>query len=456
MHWKTQDELEVMADVDRRAAAYIAGIGSRPVYPTADAIAALRRFDEPLPERGCDARETLQLLDEVGSPGAVESNGARYFGFVTGASLPVAAAADRLAAAWDNSASTDGAPAVAAVEATAGRWMLEILDLPRDAAVGFTTSAASGTIVALATARRVLLARLGWDVDRDGLTGAPVLRVVASELAHAVVRKALRVLGFGLAAVEWVPADEFGRIDATRIPPLDDRTILILQAGEVNTGEIDDFAAILPSARQRVGWMHVDGAFGLWARASSLKAATEGVELADSWTVDGHKWLNTPYDSAAVIVRDRDAIAAAMRSDAAYSPATSSAQMHLTLEFSRRARGVPIWAALRTLGRSGVAELIESTVALADAAAEGLRAAGYRVLNRVLLNQVLVAADTPDQTLAIVAAAQASGSTWFGATVWSGEPAFRLSVSSWRTRRHDIDDLVRLLARLRREHLPAS
>ncbi|MGN6406867.1 MAG: pyridoxal phosphate-dependent decarboxylase family protein, partial [Curtobacterium sp.] len=431
-------ELALLEDADRRARSYIAGVGSRPVYPSPDARGALAGFDEALPESGHDEASTIRMLDELGSAAVVESNGARYFGYVVGATLPAAAAADRLALAWDNSASTSlGSPATAAIEAVAARWLLEVLDLPRESAVGFSTSAGAGTVAILATARQHVLAGLGWDVSRLGLHGAPRVRVVASALAHVVVRKALRVLGFGLDTVEWVPTDQHGRIDPAALPPVDASTIVVLQAGEVNTGEFDPFAAIMARVRSTAGWVHVDGAFGLWARASRHRSLTEGIELADSWTVDGHKWLNTPYDSAVSIVRHSGEVSAALHSDASYSASTDDAQKNLTLEFSRRARGIPIWAALRTLGRDGVAELVENSVESARRIADGLRAAGYTVLNRVVLNQVLVRAGSPEETQRIVSAAQASGESWFGVTEWHGTPAFRVSVSSWRTRDAD-------------------
>lgn len=438
-------ELDLIRDADARAQSYVDKIGSRPVYPAPGSVDALDAFAEDLPEHGLDAASTIRLMDEIGSPATVETNGGSYFGFVIGAALPVAAAADRLALAWDNAVS----PSTGAIEKIACRWLLEILDLPRESAVGFTTSASSGTIVALATARRTLLARQGWDVDLRGVAGAPPVRVVATERAHVAVIKALKVLGFGLDNIEWAPVDGFGRVDPDRLPALDATTILVLQAGEVNTGEFDLFEPLIASADASGAWVHVDGAFGLWARASKHRHLGAGAEKASSWTVDGHKWLNTPYDSAMVIVRDPTAIAGAMHSDAAYSPASPDAQKNLTLEFSRRARGVPVWAALRTLGRDGVADLVERTVDLAASAAEGLRSAGYDVLNRVVLNQVLVATDDPEQTARIVKAAQDSGVTWFGQTSWNGRVAFRISVSSWRTTQKDIDELIELLRSLR-------
>ncbi|KVT76025.1 pyridoxal-dependent decarboxylase [Burkholderia ubonensis] len=447
------DELALLADADRRAHAYLTSVDTRRVFPDAAALANLAAFDEPLPERGKPADDVLRLLDGAGSPATVASNGPNYFGFVIGAALPAAAAAERLMLAWDQCASSfDNSPVAATIERQAARWVVEALDLPRDSAVGFGTSATACTLVAIAAARRALLARKGWDFEGDGLIGAPEVKVVISALAHITVKKALRVLGFGMKRIVVAPVDAHGRIDPDRLPPLDDMTIFCMQAGEVNTGEFDPFAALIPRAKAAGAWVHVDGAFGLWARASSKAALTDGIDGADSWTTDGHKWLNTPYDGAMVICRDADALAVAMNAAVAYSSAERDAQMNLNLEFSRRARGIPIWAALRALGRDGVAAMIDRHCALASRVATGLRAAGYDVLSRVVLNQVLVRAATDAQTVAIREAAQASGDVWFGPTVWQGRPAFRISVSSWRTEEAHVDRLVDLLAGLYKRH----
>lgn len=447
------DELKLLADADARGLRYVEGNATRRVFPSNEAIAALSEFDEPLPTSGLPAEDTLSLLDRAGSPATTASNGPRYFGFVIGAALPAAAAAERLMLAWDQCASTfDNSPVAATLERVAGRWVLEALDLPRESAVGFGTSATACTLGALATARRALLARQGWDFDRQGLMGAPEIKVVVSELAHITVKKALRILGFGLDRIVYASVDMYGRVDAARLPPLDDRTILCLQAGEVNTGEFDPFAPIIARARNAGAWVHVDGAFGLWARTASsagLNALCEGIEGADSWTTDAHKWLNTPYDCAMVICRDAAALAEAMNSDAAYLSASADAQKNLTLEFSRRARGIPVWAALRTLGSGGVAAMIERHHAQARRIGAELERLGYEVLNRVVLNQVLFRCETDAQTQALRSAVQASGETWFGGTTWQGRPALRISVSSWRTRDEDIEALVRLLASLR-------
>lgn len=322
---------------------------------------------------------------------------------------------------WDQCASSfANSPVAATIEKVAAGWILDVLDLPRESAVGFGTSATACTVAAIAAARRALSARLGWDFDNDGLIGAPEIRVIISETANITVKKALRVLGFGMNRLLVAPTDQHGRIDPVRLPQLDDSTILCLQAGEVNTGEFDPFQDLIPQAKAARSWVHVDGAVGLWARASSRASLTEGADAADSWTTDGHKWLNTPYDGAMTICRDAVALSSAMNSDAVYSSASQYAQKNLTLEFSRRARGIPIWAALRALGRSGVASMVDHHCALATQIAEGLGSAGFNVINRVVLNQVLFTADTAAETSRILQLAQASGETWFGPTVWNG------------------------------------
>ncbi|MCW1872836.1 pyridoxal-dependent decarboxylase (plasmid) [Erwinia sp. INIA-01] len=445
------DEFALLAAADRRALEYTRSLPARRVFPDAEAIAGLKRFDEPLPLDGYPPEHTLAMLDDVGSPATTASNGADYYGFVIGAALPVASAAERLMIAWDQCASGwDNSPVSATLERQAAHWLLEILDLPRESAVGFGTSATACTLSCLATARRELLKQQGWDFDQDGLIGAPEIRVVVSALAHITVIKALRVLGFGLRHLLIAPVNERGQVDIERLPELNDRTILCLQAGEVNSGEFDDFAQLIPLAKAAGSWVHVDGAFGLWARASSLNELTSGIELADSWTTDAHKWLNTPYDCAMAICRHASALSATLRGDAVYSAAAEDAQKNLTLEFSRRPRGIPVWAALRSLGRTGVAEMVERHCLLAKRVAEGLSGSGYQVLNRVVLNQVLFRADDQQQTLRIRDAVQASGETWFAATQWQGQPALRISISSWRTEDANIDHLLLLLDRIKR------
>lgn len=444
-------ELALLADADQRARHYLQSSQTRHVFPHAADIAALSAFEQALPERGTDSADILHQLDSLGSVATVVSNGPSYFGFVIGATLPAAAAAERMVLAWDQCASSfANSPIADTLERIAGRWVCEALMLPSESAVGFGTSATASTLASLSAARRSLLARKGWDFDADGLIGAPEVKVVISASCHITVKKALRILGFGSNRLIIAATDKHGRIDTEQLPPLDDMSIVCLQAGEVNTGEFDNFSRIIPQAKAVGAWVHVDGAFGLWTRASSSAHLAAGVELADSWTTDGHKWLNTPYDSAMAICRDSAALASAMNSDAVYASASADAQKNLTLEFSRRARGIAVWAALASLGRDGLGKMIDTHIRQAAELASKLRNAGFNVLNRCLLNQVLVRADTDQQTIEIREAAQQSGLVWFGATVWEGRPAFRLSVSSWRTQDTDIDALASLLIELKR------
>ena len=442
------NELDLIRDADERARRYLADPGARRVFPDAQALAGLAAFDEAVPEAGASSDSTVRLLDEAGSPATVASNGPNYYGFVIGASLPAAAAAERIAIAWDQCASSHAnSPVVDHIEKVAARWILELLDLPRGSAVGFGTSASACGLACLTAARRTLLERQGWDFDDRGLAGAPEIKVVVSESVHITVLKCLRMMGFGLANIVRAPVDAHNRIDPARLPPLDDRTILCLQAGEVNTGEFDPFVPLVAEARKAGAWVHVDGAFGLWARVSDSKRhLTEGVEGADSWTSDGHKWLNTPYDGAFGICREPEHLAAAMNSDAEYASASADSQKNLGIEFSRRARGVAIWAAIRTLGRKGIEEMVDRHCRQAGAIADGLRSAGVEVLNRVVLNQVLGRLEDDAATNRFREAALNTGRIWFGPSVYRGRSAFRISVSSWRTTDEDVENAIALLA----------
>ncbi|WP_299892510.1 pyridoxal-dependent decarboxylase [uncultured Ruegeria sp.] len=428
-------------EADRRANRYLTEIADMDAFPKDSARNSLSRFEETLPENGFDASETLRFLDDVGSPGTVASNGPHYFGFVIGATIPIAAAAQRMMLAWDQCASSyTNSPTADVIEKVVARWILDILDLPHDSGVAFGTSATSSTLVCLATARRALLLRKNWNQDIHGLDGAPEIRVVVSEKIHVTVRKALRVLGFGQQNLIVAQVDEKGSIIPSKLPQLDEMTILCLQAGEVNTGSFDPFLPLVTAAK---AWVHIDGAFGLWARAAPTKRyLTDGVEMADSWTTDGHKWLNTPYDGAVGICRDRHAMTAAMNSDADYSLASADSQKNLGIEFSRSARGIPFWAVLRSLGRTGVAAMIERHCALAEYVADALVEAGYNVLLPPVLNQVLFTFGTGAEAAQIQSLVAANAKVWFGMTVWNQAPAMRISISSWQTDTHNVDLLI--------------
>ena len=437
-------------DALRRAAElaeeHLAGLDDRPVAATTGYEDVVTALDEPLPDRGEDPVAVLERLAAVAGPATVASPGPRYFGFVTGGALPAALGADWLASAWDqNSFSRVSSPASAAIESVAERWVLEALGLPAGAAVGFTTGATMGNFTCLAAARNAVLARVGWDVEADGLTGAPPVRVVVGEHAHASLLLALRYVGLGRPA-DVVPAER-GAMRADALAIGDGPTIVCAQAGEVNTGASDPLAAIADACEERGAWLHVDGAFGLWAAASpALRGLVHGHDRAQSWAVDAHKWLNVPYDGGLAIVADRDALRAAMGVTAGYLPGSGGREPLETVpEMSRRGRAIPVYAALRQLGRDGLAALVERNCALARRAATALTAAGAEVVNDVVLNQVLVRFGDDDTTRATIERVQRGGEAWLGGTVWEGRAAARISVSNWATTEADVDRLVAAL-----------
>jgi len=441
----------LLDDVAQRAGAYLRDLDVRAVAPDPAAVAGLDALDGELPQGPADAREVIDLLDRYGSPATMAMAGPRFFGFVIGGSLPVALAADWLSAAWDqNTGYYNITPATARLEQTALRWLLELLDLPRTCGGAFVTGANVANFVALAAGRHAVLERVGWKVEADGLFGAPPITVIVGDEAHPTLIKALGLLGLGRNRVVRVPADGQGRLRVDALPKIHGPTIICTQVGNVNTGACDDVAAI----RERVGgdaWVHVDGAFGLWARVAPTRAAlVAGVDLADSWATDAHKWLNVPYDSGLAFARDPLALSAAMAITAEYLPTTSPWRnpSDFTPELSRRARGVPIWAALRGLGRSGVVDLIERTCRHARRFAEALGAAGFEILHEVALNQVLVAFGDGTRTQRVIAALQADGTCWCGGTVWQGHTAMRISVSSWATTDADVEKSIEAMLRV--------
>ncbi len=443
---------QLLVDAAARARRYLATLPERAVAPSPDAIAQLARLDTPLPETPQDPAAVLARLDELVSPATMAMAGPRFFGFVIGGALPVTVASSWLATAWDQNAGLYAStPGVAQLERIALRWLLDVLDLPRDCAGAFVTGATVANMTALAAARHRVLARVGWAVEADGLFGAPPITVIVGEEVHPTVAKALGVLGLGRARVTRVPVDRQGRMLAAALPKIAGPTIVCLQAGNVNTGAFDPIAEIAPAARDAGAWVHVDGAFGLWARATPERAAlASGMEQADSWATDAHKWLNVPYDSGVAFVRDSSALQAAMAVAADYLPAATGERdpSHFTPELSRRARGVEVWAALAALGRSGSAELIEGCCRHATRFAAGLSAAGFEVLNDVVLNQVLVSFGSAERTRAIIAALQQEGTCWCGSTVWQGRTAMRISVSSWATTDEDVERSLAAMVRV--------
>lgn len=442
----------LLQDAAARASRYLAGLADRGVAPTPHAVQALAGFGQPLPRTPQPAEAVLAQLDALGSPATMAMAGPRFFGFVIGGALPVALAANWLATAWDQNAALYGSsPATASIEQTALRWLLDLLGLPADAAGAFVTGATQANLCGLAAARHALLRRAGWDVEADGLFGAPPVQVIVGEEAHPTLFKALGVLGFGRERVVRVPTDAQGRMRAEALPRLDGPAIVCVQAGNVNTGAFDPIAQVCEAAHAAGAWVHVDGAFGLWARASaSLGSLCGGVEQADSWATDAHKWLNVPYDSGLAFVRDGQALRAAMSVSAAYLPADAALRSpsDFTPELSRRARGVDVWAVLAALGRTGVAALVNRCCAHARHFAQGLRAAGHEVPHDVVLNQVLVQFGDAARTRRVVAALQEEGTCWCGITEWQGRTAMRISVSSWATTEADVQASLAAMLRV--------
>jgi glutamate/tyrosine decarboxylase-like PLP-dependent enzyme len=434
---------KLLTDAATRAIRYLDELPERAVAPTASAIRRLAAFDTPLPQHPNDGDATLRLLDEAGSPASMAMAGPRFFGFVIGGSLPVALAANWLAGAWDqNSAFYDATPGSAHIEQVALRWLLDLLRLPPESGGAFVTGATVANLCALAAARHAVLLRAGWNVDADGLFGAPPITVLIGAEGHPSVVKSLGILGLGRSRVVKVPVDGQGRMRIDRLPPIAGPTIVCTQAGNVNTGAFDPIGEICVRAHAAGAWVHVDGAFGLWAAAAPACAhLADGIEQADSWATDAHKWLNVPYDSGLAFVRDAHALQAAMAVTAEYLPAQNKGRnpCDFTPELSRRARGVEVWAALHALGREGIAELIERNCAQAQRFADKLAAAGFEILNDVVLNQVLVVFGDPGETARVIAGVQAEGTCWAGITVWQGRTAMRISVSSWATTEADVD-----------------
>jgi glutamate/tyrosine decarboxylase-like PLP-dependent enzyme len=445
---------DLLKDVAARAQRYLEQIPQRPVFPARAALKDLEGFSIPLQEEPLAPASVLAELDRLGSPATVASTGGRYFGFVTGAALPAARAANMLAAAWDQNAGLQiQSPVSAHLERVCRGWLVELLGLPEQTEVGFVTGATMANFTGLAAARHAVLRAHGWDVEAQGLFGAPSITVIVGNEVHVSLLKALSMLGLGRERVVRVPADGHGRMIVAKLPAVEGPAIVCTQAGNVNTGAFDPIGDVAARLRGTSAWIHVDGAFGLWAAAAPAKRAlAAGVDLADSIATDAHKWLNVPYDSGLVFVRDGRALNAAMAASAAYLIEGETRDPHLFVpEMSRRARAVEVWAALRSLGRRGLAELIERNCSHAERFANELRRAGYQVLNDVVLNQVLVSFGTPERTRRVIAAIQQDGTCWCGGTSWQGNIAMRISVSSWATSDTDIEQSIEAVLRCARE-----
>ncbi len=438
------DELRELLELTAGIAAdFYETLPERPVFRAVTADELRAAFAEPLPQGPTDARTVITELARAAEPGIIAEAGGRYFGFVIGGAVPASLAADWLSSAWDQNAGLYVCgPSAAIVEEVAGAWLVELLGLPEHASFGFVTGGQMASFTALAAARHHVLSKAGWDVEQRGLNGAPPIRIVVGEKRHGTIDRALRMLGLG-APTDIVPADGHGRMLAEHLHIGDGPTIVCAQAGEVNTGAFDPFDAIA-DARDAApnAWIHVDGAFGLWAAVSeSLRPLVAGAERADSWATDAHKWLNVPYDSGIAFTAHPESHSGAFSARAAYLVAdgTTREQIDWNPEHSRRARGFPVYAAIRSLGRAGIVDMVERSCERARQFAAGIEQLGAELLNDVELNQVLFRFATDDETNAALRAVQESGEAWMSGTTWDGRAAIRISVSNWQTTEEDVE-----------------
>lgn len=445
---------ELFEEARRYALSYMDAAREREVFPSEAALLGLSEFRETLPEGPGDPHAILELLHRRGSPATVAQTGGRYFGFVNGGILPAALASKWLADTWDqNAALYVTSPIASYLEALCEEWLVDLFGLPSGTVAGFVGGTSTATLCGLAAGRDELLSRAGWDQRGRGLSGAPPLKVVLGEQAHATVFKALSLLGIGREQVVVVPSDEEGRMMAERAPPFDGLTLLILQAGNVSTGSFDPFKPLCERARKAGAWVHVDGAFGLWAAASATRRTlVEGVEGADSWSTDAHKTLNAPYDSGIIFCRHQKALERSMSNTGSYIAYSENRDgMRYSLEMSRRARSIELWASLKSLGRRGIGELVDSLCENALRFGSGLAAEGFTILNDIVFNQVLVSCGEGSLTASTMEALQASGEAWCGPSTYKGSPAIRISVCSYMTTDADVDRSIRAFVAARKQ-----
>ncbi|MBX3098748.1 MAG: aspartate aminotransferase family protein [Salinibacterium sp.] len=458
MPFDPDDYTEALDRARAHAADWLGSVPTRPVHPTSTADELATLFGRPLPDSPTDPATVIDELVTTAEPGLMAIGSGRFFGWVIGGTLPAALAADWMVSTWDqNNGMRFATPATAALEEAAGAWLLDLLGLPAGADVGFTTGGTSANMAGLAAGRGEVLRRVGWDVNERGLQGAPVITVLAGEQVHASVLLALRYLGLG--APQLVPADDQGRMRpdelALALAEIDGPVLVVLQAGELHSGAFDPMRECIEIAHENSAWVHVDGAFGLWAAVSPRWASVlDGLDTADSWATDAHKTLNVPYDCGVVIVADPNAIRSAfsVRTDYLIHPAEGRADpFDLVPELSRRARGVPVWAALRSLGRSGVIDLVEGLAANARALASGLAALpGVEVLNDVVFTQVSLSFGTDERTREVTERLIADGAVWMSGSRWQGRAVLRISVSNWSTDAADVAASVEAVAQAMR------
>ncbi len=448
----------LLDSVRDHARSWFETLPARPVRASASSAQLRQSLGGPLAENGAPPADVIAALASAGAAGTIASAGPRYFGFVVGGSAPAALAADWLVSMWDQNACTFAhSPLVSTVEQITGSWLRDLAGLPSTMSFGFVTGGHMANFTSLACARHSVLRKAGWDVETNGLSGAPPIEICVNEESHYTIFLALRLLGLGSARVRKIPADGQGRMRADRLGAALRETsgpcIVCAQAGNVNTGAFDPLTAIADATRERGAWLHVDGAFGVWAAASPQHAhLVRGIERADSVATDAHKWLNVPYDCGLVFCADESAHRSAMSLVAAYIGASGGERdpHEFVPEESRRARAIPVYAALRSLGRRGLAEMIERNCRQARRFGNALRAEGFEVLNDIVLNQVLVSFGAPERTQATIAALQQDGTCWCGGTVWQGRTAMRISVSNWSTTDDDVENSIEAIVRCAR------
>ncbi len=441
MYSDIQDE-SIFTSAQTNGYNYLTEIFDRNVFPTEKALTDLTNFDEEMPENSSNAHTVLEHLHTYGSPATVANMGGRYFGFVCGSSVPVGLAAKNLATYWDQSPTMNVlSPIGSKLETVVENWLKNIFNLPKRTAAGFVSGTSMATFCGLAAARYRLLANQNWNINENGFFNAPKIRVVTGKQAHSTVLKAISLLGFGKNTIEWVDVDNQGKIVPELIPELDNTTLLILQAGNVNSGSFDDFESICEKANKAGAWVHIDGAFGFWAGAvNQLKHLTKGAEKANSWAVDGHKTLNTPYDSGVVLCEDKEALMSALHMSGSYIITSKERDgTFYTPEMSRRARIVELWAILKYLGKSGVDEMILGMHKRAQQFANELKNEnGFTILNDVVFNQILVRCNTDELTVKTLNRIQKLRTCWVGGSQWKGKQVIRISVCSWATTESDI------------------
>ena len=454
--FKEQSEKKIFEQAREYAYEYLEGINEMDVFPSEENLQKLNAFDEALSNEQSSASSIIKLLHEIGTLGTIAQTGGRYFGFVNGGAVPVSIATKWLSDFWDQCGGLYlSSPINAKLEAVCEKWLKDIFGLPEETVAGFVSGTSLANVSALAAARYRLLLNQGWDINQKGLMGAPPLKIIAHKQSHTSVMKALTLIGFGRENVLWMDADEQGRMLTDQLPEIDNSTLILLQVGNVNTGAFDPFTEICEKANEVGAWVHVDGAFGLWAAATkSMSYLTEGMNKASSWAVDGHKTLNTPYDCGIVMCRDSEALITALQTTASYIIYSDKRDPILyTPEMSKRSRAIELWATMKYLGKDGIDEMITSFNHRAKQLAEGLKESGFELLNEVVYNQVLVRCENEELTKSTLKSIQESGECWCGGSIWEGQTAIRVSVCSWATTEADIERTINVFARSMNAHL---